>query len=224
MFFASGFLMSEAWRHYGSRGEKLLIAGILALVNSLVYLVEFVLDCYKCRLPSMRWNSLKCWALSYHKSGTQCHCHMTFKPYPNRDNQINNSTEFLCPIHRVNTNSCNRKYLKRRVWKEANLYHQCSRCHAEFRYNIPQNYNMVKKMHFVTLTCVPTINYMLPLSSLKRFPSRVLNALKTPLPTSRNSNSCGVYFSCYAPQNTAVRYTRSKSNWPLRIPACRLTF
>lgn len=45
MFFASGLIMIEAWKNFGSRGERLMIAGILALVNAAVYLVDFVLNC-----------------------------------------------------------------------------------------------------------------------------------------------------------------------------------
>jgi hypothetical protein len=192
--------MLEAWKNFGSRGDKLLIAAVLAFVNAFIYLVDFVLGCCRNRLPSTRWNSLKCWVLPYHKRGTQCHCRMTFKLYPNTDNQINNSTDSLGPIHRVTTNSHNRKFLKRRGWEEASFYHQCSRCHAEFRDNIPQNCKTVKKLHFVKWTCVPTINYMLQISSLNRFSSRVLHALKTTLPTSRNSNSCTVHSLVMSPK------------------------
>jgi hypothetical protein len=49
MFFASGLIMIEAWKNFGSRGERLLIAGILALVNAFVYLVDFVLNCCRYR-------------------------------------------------------------------------------------------------------------------------------------------------------------------------------
>jgi len=54
MYFASGCLMLEAWRYVSSRADNLLTAGILALANGFIHLVEFVLTYYRQRLPSMR--------------------------------------------------------------------------------------------------------------------------------------------------------------------------
>jgi hypothetical protein len=52
MFFASGIIMIEAWKEFGLRGDRLLIAGILALVNAFIYLVDFVLNYCRHRLAS----------------------------------------------------------------------------------------------------------------------------------------------------------------------------
>jgi len=54
MFIASGILMLEAWQNFGSSGDRLLIAGILAPVNGVVYLVDFLLNYYRYRLPYTR--------------------------------------------------------------------------------------------------------------------------------------------------------------------------
>jgi len=54
MFIASGIIMMEAWQNFGSRGDRLLIAGILAPVNGVVYLVDFVLNYCRYRLPYTR--------------------------------------------------------------------------------------------------------------------------------------------------------------------------
>ena len=54
MFSASGMIMIEAWKNFSSRGERLLISGILALVNALIFLVDFVLNCRKYQSASTR--------------------------------------------------------------------------------------------------------------------------------------------------------------------------
>jgi hypothetical protein len=54
MFIASGIIMMEAWVNFGSRDDKLLTAGILAPVNGVVYLVDFVFNYCRYRLPYTR--------------------------------------------------------------------------------------------------------------------------------------------------------------------------
>jgi hypothetical protein len=49
MFFASGIIMIEAWKNFVSRGDRLLVAGILALVNAFIYLMDFVVICCRYR-------------------------------------------------------------------------------------------------------------------------------------------------------------------------------
>ena len=54
MYFASGILMLEAWKYVSSRGDTLLIAGILTIVNGFIYLVEFMLNYYRNRSSATR--------------------------------------------------------------------------------------------------------------------------------------------------------------------------
>jgi hypothetical protein len=50
MFFATGAILIEAWKAYGYYEDKQLIAGVLAIMNGFVYLVDFALICYGYRL------------------------------------------------------------------------------------------------------------------------------------------------------------------------------
>ncbi|GFG28744.1 hypothetical protein Cfor_02991 [Coptotermes formosanus] len=54
MFFASGSIMMQAWNNFGSQADRLLLSGVLSFLNGFVYLVDFVLNCFRSRLPCTR--------------------------------------------------------------------------------------------------------------------------------------------------------------------------
>lgn len=56
MFFASGSIMTEAWKNFGSQADRLLVSGILTFLNGFIYLADFVFNCFRYRLPSTRLN------------------------------------------------------------------------------------------------------------------------------------------------------------------------
>jgi hypothetical protein len=50
MFFATGAILIEAWTIFGTAEDQQLIAGVLAIINGFVYLVDFALICRRHRL------------------------------------------------------------------------------------------------------------------------------------------------------------------------------